>query len=681
MRKNNFQLSTFHFQLKVIAAGICLILALSAQAQTDMTESLRLAEQEVASGKLNDTEMLEKYYFLIYNYNARDFDKVKLYFQQGINFARKKNNLEWEAKYWGKMGDIYNLSGESDSVMVYYDRALKLIEGKEYFMLESLIYKAIGDFYSDLHNLEKSLSAFHKSLEFIEKDRNVQIALNKDVSGHNRREANIFIDIGAVYVDTRNLEKCEEYLLRAKKILDENPHENNPFYENIIYMNLAAGYLGMKQSEKALPLLLKAYELATGFEDFTQIVFTLSRLSECYRIEKDLKQALNYAKEALKIAEPTHQPFLLNHADEAMMETYRELKDYSSALFYAGRIQERTPDNYWDNMQTLYNGLILIYSAMGNQEKTEEYLEKLKELTLKISDKNLHDALQEMEVKYDVQQKELEILRQQTEIDRYRTRQLVFIGGIIMAVLLLSLSIYIVIQHRRRNRLLAETNATKDKFFSIISHDLKNPVVLQRDSLQMITDYGDKMDADTLSEYHRKTLKLANGLFDLLTNLLDWAKIQTGRTVYNPCPFNLVSVLQSDIGLIKSMAERKGITFEAQTPPAAVVTGDQHMITTVVRNLLTNAVKFTETGGNVSLEITECNGKYTVAVSDTGTGMTLEQLQNLFRIDRQQTHEGTAGEQSSGLGLIVCQDMLHKHGSLLYVESEVGKGSRFWFEV
>jgi signal transduction histidine kinase len=133
--------------------------------------------------------------------------------------------------------------------------------------------------------------------------------------------------------------------------------------------------------------------------------------------------------------------------------------------------------------------------------------------------------------------------------------------------------------------------------------------------------------------------------------------------------------------IIKSMAERKDIDFEAHTPSSAVITGDENMLVTVVRNLLTNAVKFTGAGGKVSLQITECNSKYIVAVSDTGVGMSPEQLQNLFRIDRQHLRKGTAGEQSSGLGLIVCKEMLEKNGSRLNVESEEGKGSRFWFEI
>jgi signal transduction histidine kinase len=107
------------------------------------------------------------------------------------------------------------------------------------------------------------------------------------------------------------------------------------------------------------------------------------------------------------------------------------------------------------------------------------------------------------------------------------------------------------------------------------------------------------------------------------------------------------------------------------------------MLTTVVRNLLNNAVKYTSKGGTATLTISPGAGAstYTISVADTGTGMTAEQLQSLFRLDKPQSRRGTAGELGSGLGLIVCREMLQKHGSTLHVESETGKGSRFWFEI
>ena len=176
---------------------------------------------------------------------------------------------------------------------------------------------------------------------------------------------------------------------------------------------------------------------------------------------------------------------------------------------------------------------------------------------------------------------------------------------------------------------------------------------------------------------------------NLLYNLLNWAQAQTGQMPYQPTPFDLAAELRkSDVSLLRNMAERKDISFIVAIPDEAIVTGDANMLLTVVRNLLTNAIKFTAPGGTVTLDVSPCrNGKscvstdYIVSVSDTGVGMSGEQIRNLFSIDRQHSRRGTTGETGAGLGLIVCRELLGKHGSELHIKSEVGKGSHFWFEL
>jgi len=209
--------------------------------------------------------------------------------------------------------------------------------------------------------------------------------------------------------------------------------------------------------------------------------------------------------------------------------------------------------------------------------------------------------------------------------------------------------------------------------------------------LQLLIKNARLWDADTLTNYYQDLLKSAEGQVELLYNLLNWAQIQTGRMAYTPAAFNLPARIRSDISLIRKMAENKGIAFVVDMPEDALVTGDSNMLSTVVRNLLTNAVKFTPAGGTVTLNISPCDpnrvsnpvrvGQYTISVTDTGVGMSEEQIRNLFQLGSGQSRRGTADEQGSGLGLIVCKELLGKHGSELHVESEEGRGSRFWFEV
>jgi signal transduction histidine kinase len=300
-----------------------------------------------------------------------------------------------------------------------------------------------------------------------------------------------------------------------------------------------------------------------------------------------------------------------------------------------------------------------------------------------------------MEVKYETGKKDMEIERQQNLIARHQMQRILWIGGIVLCAVILALLWNMLrLRTRRnlalteraaalseRNGALAEMNATKDKFFSIISHDLKNPAEAQRDALQLLVKNARLWDVDTLTDYYDELLKSADGQVELLYNLLGWAQIQTGRMTYTPEAL-LLSGLLPDIALIRKIAENKGVSLITDIPDDALVTGDSNMLAVVVRNLLTNAVKYTASGGTVTLAATAAaDGKYSVSVTDTGIGMSREQTGKLFQLDSAHSRNGTAGEQGSGLGLIVCREMLAKHGTTLYVESEAGKGSRFWFEL
>jgi len=706
MKKNNFPLnliqgSIFNFQL--IIAFLFALAQYQVQAQTEKEKALLEMEQKVASGELSDEEMFKHYQVLIWDYHTRDMEKTNLYFKKAIAFAQKKNNVEWEANYLQRMGTIYHDLGIKDTAFIFLDNALKLIEGKGLYKEESSNYKTRGECYKNQNNPKEALNAFLKALELNEKDKAQNIAGKQDISQNLKNEVQMFNNIAGIYYGLLNYDKAIEYALKSKKIIDDNPGVDFARLEHTLLGNLSGIYMEIGEYEKAFPLLEKSYQLAVEREELPSMVFAMQRLSDYYRIyKKEYNKALNYAKEALPIAEKTKQPYLINVAERNLMGAYIGVNDFKKALYYAESVLSRTDEDDWDELEDVYGELIRIYALLGDKENSEEYLVKFRDLFREISDENMHNALQEMEVKYDVQQKELELIRKQAEIDRQTAFRNLSFMGLAIALLIVGLMVYIVLQRNRRNRELAEMNSIKDKFFSIISHDLKNPAVAQRDALQLLTEHADKWDPNRLSVYYQQLLKSASGLVDLLQNLLNWAQIQTGKENYRPFLFDLVLTLKPDLELIENIAERKAITLETHLPPTAIITGDENMLPTVVRNLLSNAVKFTATGGRVVLEIKEIKGyadkeikeikgyadkeikgikEYIVSVSDDGVGMTPEQIDNLFRIDRQQSHLGTAGEKGTGLGLIVCKEMIEKHGSTLHVESEIGKGSKFWFEI
>jgi signal transduction histidine kinase len=671
------------------------------QKPTSVTKRIQEYEQEIAEGKVDEVKMLKNYTDLISLYSPIDFKKAVYYFHQAVAYAKEKPHLEhlgYEETFWRRLSECYFDLGKIDSAFYCIEQSIELAGKKGLDYEQCANYQVLGAVYFHRHEYDKALDAYLKALELNEKDKAQKLAEKKNVHNNLGIEASTYGYIAGIYRKMFNYDKAIDYLLRAKKIMDDNPTDRIAYiyFQIELHGALAEMYLITGQSEKALPLLNSSYKLAVDKELLPEVVFGLCRLSNFYRTERgNFNQALAFAKEALQISEKTTMPHLVSNAERSMMKAYFSLKNYQSACHFAERALSRTIDDDWENLQDVYGYLIMVHSLLGNASQSEVYLKKYNEAVAKISDENLHNSLQELEVKYEVAQNELkhqaEIERQNAEASRRKTENTILLAGLFIAVLLVAMLVIIVTNSRRRNRTLTETNATKDKFFSIISHDLKNPAVTQCEALQLLLDNADRWDTATLTRYYQKLLASAKKQLNLLYSLLDWAQVQAGRMPYNPVVFDLTAALKkTDAGIIQNMANSKGVIFDMQIPDTALVTGDCDMLTTTIRNLLANAVKFTPKGGNVTLKVQAPlnppeGGKktpiYTISVTDTGTGMTSEQVQNIFRLDVRQSRKGTVGEEGTGLGLIVCKELVEKHGSTLNVDSTERMGSRFWFEI
>ena len=234
------------------------------------------------------------------------------------------------------------------------------------------------------------------------------------------------------------------------------------------------------------------------------------------------------------------------------------------------------------------------------------------------------------------------------------------------------------------NQRLRELNAMKDKFFSIIGHDLKNPVNVIKGFADLLTQEYDELDDDARKNYLMHIHKTIDKTYDLLEDLLNWAQSQSGTLRYSPVSVNIHHILQNNISLFKEQAAEKKITLKKQLDDLHIIGyADQNMMNAVVRNLLSNAIKFTSEKGVVTVGC----GKYTdenfllISVKDTGTGISANDMDNLFRIDRNSSTFGTAGEPGTGLGLILCKEFVERNGGNIWAESTPGEGSMFYFTI
>ena len=231
------------------------------------------------------------------------------------------------------------------------------------------------------------------------------------------------------------------------------------------------------------------------------------------------------------------------------------------------------------------------------------------------------------------------------------------------------------LQHSQRD--LRAANASKDKFFSIIAHDLKNHFngIIGLSSL-LIDDF-ETFEVEQQKEFLYDIKDTAQNTYRLLQNLLEWSQTQTGKISFTPSLFNLHPVASEIVDLVRTVSGTKNIDLESEVPSGLELYADENMVRTVIRNLLLNAVKFTHPGGKIFLKAVIEGSRVLISVKDTGIGITEEKMGKLFCIDCNTVSYGTQGEQGSGLGLILCKEFIEKNSGNIRVESEPGKGSIF----
>ena len=226
---------------------------------------------------------------------------------------------------------------------------------------------------------------------------------------------------------------------------------------------------------------------------------------------------------------------------------------------------------------------------------------------------------------------------------------------------------------------LRELNATKDKFFSIIAHDLKSPFQSIMGFSELLVEYVRNKDYDEAEEFAGYVLQSSKRAMELLANLMEWSRSQTGRMDFNPEHFEMEQFLGDLVPLFDNVAGQKSIRIIRELPNHIVTFADKAMISTVFRNLISNAIKFTQPGGGITLTIVPDQNGLLVSVRDTGIGIPEKMIGRLFRIDQSYSTIGTNNEEGTGLGLILCKEFVEKHGGKIWAESEVGQGSVFYF--
>ncbi|MFH0761619.1 MAG: ATP-binding protein [Bacteroidota bacterium] len=236
-------------------------------------------------------------------------------------------------------------------------------------------------------------------------------------------------------------------------------------------------------------------------------------------------------------------------------------------------------------------------------------------------------------------------------------------------------------QLHQKNEDLHQLNAKKDKFFSIVAHDLKNPFNSIIGMSDLLVDHSAELEEKEKVEFLVSIQKTSKTAYQLLENLLAWAMSELKKLPFKPEETDSSSVASAAIQVVLASATNKNITINNLIPEGTMIKADKNMLETILRNLVSNAIKYSNPGSSVEITRAEQTGMHLLSVIDHGVGMSPEQQNSLFLFSTNQSTYGTNNEKGTGLGLILCKEFVEKHGGKIWVESEKGKGTTFYFTI
>ncbi|MBX3042875.1 MAG: tetratricopeptide repeat-containing sensor histidine kinase [Candidatus Kapabacteria bacterium] len=527
--------------------------------------------------------------------------------------------------------------------------------------------------------------------------------------------ANVNNNIAVVYsylgFDEKSLEIDLENLKLRERINDSSNISGT-------INNIGVNYRKLGLPEKALEYFRQAYNKSINREDSIAFSRVLNNIGLAFLDLNIYDSAYFYFNYSLEIRKKINELQGVKNSYQGLGNYYFAIGNYTMAKTY----QEKSLD-IANNLGIVYeiesitSDLSKTYEALSLFEDAFNALKLNKQMTDSIKTNDVASLLTrlEMEKTFAVEKKirmleaEKNELENQAIIKSERMQKLFYLIGLILLSLLILKAYFdlrnkkkinrelldyqkeiikqkeeILVQHDSilaQNELLEQINSEKDKFFSIIAHDLRNPFMAFLGLTKILSNNFMQLTPNEIKEYTNNLFDSAENLHKLLENLLEWSRIQRGIIKFNPEYCILSFIVQQNIEIQTEFARQKGVKLINHIPAKLNVFCDISMINTVLRNLISNAIKFTNTGGKIEIAAnTDKNNEYaTIFVKDSGVGMDSETIDKLFRIDQNVTNDGTSGEKGTGLGLILCKEFIEKHGADIWVESILGEGSTFLF--
>ena len=594
------------------------------------------------------------------SYQNRNFDT-----ENGISYGKQSLDLAEKLK-WNKgiasalndMGTNYAIRGNYTKALEYFIKAYNKFAAINNQSMVAALANNIGWIYMNINEPDQANAYYNKALSI-----NIKL---KDKSGQSLNYGNLGIMFSSKTQYIEGIRYFEKALEIHQQLNDKDGIARD-------YINISNNKLFMKEYCESQAFGFKALSISSEIKSVYNQANSHKIIGDCFLTLCSDSVIIPAGCQFFTTSKKENLLLAKQHLDAAMIlfEELNNLPSVSETALSISRVYEKLGDSrnalaYYKKFASNNDSVFTASNSIkiANLEKDNEIMQRDNEISIKT----------------------LEIKNKNSDL----LLQVIITISIIIAALLLT--IFLLKRHKYQKEInsvlasnnieLTELNVTKDKFFSIIAHDLRGPFSGFLELTSVMAQGTSIMTMDEIKHGALIMNKSAVNLFSLLGNLLEWSRMQRGLTAFEPATFLLNHKMNENIIQAQDSATKKAITFKTFIPDNLKVNADENMLACIIRNLVTNAVKFTPNGGNISISATALNNNFAeISISDSGIGMSRDLIENLFILDINTSRKGTDGELSSGLGLMICKDFIEKHGGELIVESEIGKGSTFRFTV
>lgn len=648
---------------------------------TNNQEAKELANSALESSKnLGDLSLeMQSYYvhgrvFLTYE----EIAVSQAYYDTALFISDIIRDLEYKGEILFRQGVNHYKSSDQVKALESYGNALSACRASENF-------KVMGSIYSMMGTIFRVNGMYDRAIEY-----NIKSSLNYGKAEFEEGEAWVNYLLGRIYADINKAEKALEYFNLSLGIyehiasIDGNENGLAICHEQIALQELILGNHSKARSSIDIVLDIHTrgeskYGISSAYIIYGKIEYSAGNflLAEDYlRKSLDLTKEVDHELGFSVIYE------YLGLCLVAKGQVNKGVEMMKQGLHRAGIHKQGKIE------LDINKKLAEIFLNLNDPAQASMYQKEVIRIQNEILFEAASTKMEQLQALYEIDEKNMQILEleKENEISSLRIQQQHNLQTFMVIAILLSVIIALVIflsyrKIQENNRQLKESNITKDKLFSIISHDLQGPMGTTRGLSEVLRQkLENKNESDFMEIFHSMHQNI-HETYDLLTNLLQWARTQIKGIQFNPEILSMEEMTEKALKSVANQIQAKNIKITVDIDLGISVFADVNMLDAILRNLLSNAMKFTNEGGNIVVNAIQLNQQTQVCIQDDGIGMSTDTLNNLFSLDENTSTPGTSGEKGTGLGLIVCKEFIEIHKGKIWVISTPNEGSSFYFTI